>query len=81
MESVVKHSSLVYLWILSKPALNSNFTSIEYSDIAPEEVTLNPKFKCSANGIDLTFSEENWILSTHVWFHKIYDHSYHATNV
>ena len=94
--------SLVYLRILSKPALNalrgvlgagiglglamnrptksrpigycsinSNFTSIECNDVAPEEVTLNPKIKCSANGIDLTFSEENRILSVHVRFHKM----------
>lgn len=102
MESLVKHSTLIYLRILSKPSLaalrkvlgagiglglavnrptknrpigycciNSNFTSIECGDVAPQDIISNPRMKCLANGIDLIFSEENRILSGHVRFKKM----------
>ncbi len=51
--------------------INSIFTSVDCGDVAPASVTSNPRSKCTENGIDLIFSEENRILSCHVRFKKI----------
>jgi hypothetical protein len=39
-------------------------------DFTPADAIANPRIKCSANGIDLIFSEENHILTGHIRFQK-----------
>lgn len=52
-------------------SINSIFTSIDCGEIVPASVTSDPKSRCTADGIDFLFSEENRILSCHVRFKKI----------
>ncbi len=52
-------------------SVSSIFTSVECGELVPTAVTSDPKSRCTANGIDLLFSEENRILSCHVRFKKI----------
>ena len=48
--------------------INSNFTYIDCGDVTPKEIVRNPKLRCLSNGIDFSYSVENWILSCHVRF-------------
>jgi hypothetical protein len=51
--------------------INSIFTCIECGDLPPNEIIHNPQLQCRANGISLTFPEQNRILSCHVRFQNI----------
>jgi len=49
--------------------INNNFTSIECEDIVAHEMNpLKPHIRCTSNGIDFNYSEENRILSCRVRF-------------
>ena len=51
-------------------SINCNFTSVECGDVNPGEIVQNPRMKCTANGIDLKYSEENRIFSCQLRFQK-----------
>ncbi|MFO0446190.1 MAG: hypothetical protein ACK51L_00830 [bacterium] len=51
--------------------INNNVTSIECDDITQNEmVALQPQTRCTSNGIDINYSEQNRILSCRIRFMK-----------